>query len=665
MIARKAQLILLFISINILTIITVQAQESDVETASLNRERMTAFLSTEAARLSEEAFARIDTKEKLDSCRDTLRQEFLYMIGLDHHSEKTPLQVELIRTIDAGEYTIEVLGYQSMPGFYVSANLYRPKKGKGPFPAVVWGPGHSPHINGAKTLRQLYAIPWVRSGYVCLIIDPVQVAEIYAAHRGTHSWDAYDWYSRGYTPAGIEVWNAIRGLDYLLSRDDVDPDKITINGVSGGGHLSWMSGAADPRFTIVQPVAGTADIQAHVQLDLQRQHCDCAYFINIFRHDWPTLAAMISPRPLLMHNSSEDSYYPPEGYVRVLDKSKKIYGMQGGEDKTAMFEVPGRHGYYQLQREKAVEWSDKWLLGKNSDIHERPFEETPGDQLDVYPDDFKPDAINGHIQELFIPRAEPKAPSSISEWKKTSTTVMENLNSYVFRNMPAVSSPKVINTTENGVIFETEKGIHIGMSSYNPAPDSESQPALLYVASPGETLDGIWNFLRSYPFIKDNTLRWIVFPRGTGSGIWTDIEMRRFERSAMLLGRSVDEMRLYDVLCAVEHVTKAESFDKRNLTICGKERQGIIAAYAALLDERISRVIVSRPPSSHTEGPVFLNVLRYTDIAQTFAMLAPRELVFLGEQGERFELAPKVYSLLNAEDRFRHAVTVTQVLNGR
>ena len=85
----------------------------------------------------------------------------------------------------------------------------------------------------------------------------------------------------------IEVWNAMRSVDYLQSRPDVDGSKLTINGVSGGGHLSWMAGTADSRFTVVQPVAGTADVREHVERNLQHMHCDCAYFINIYREDWP------------------------------------------------------------------------------------------------------------------------------------------------------------------------------------------------------------------------------------------------------------------------------------------------------------------------------------------------------------------------------------------
>ena len=400
----------LFLASVVLTVLTAasQAANLDVETVAVDPNRMEQFLIRESQKVEQEAFERISTKAKLDAERDQLRREFRFMIGLEPLPPRTALEVKHVRTIEQEEYTIEVLSFQSLPHFYVTANLYRPRIGKPPFPAVIWGPGHSndPHWNGAKALRQNYAIPWVRAGYICMIIDAFQVSELYGVHRGTDSFAMWDWYSRGYTPIGVEVWNAMRGADYLLSRNDVDGSKLTINGVSGGGHLSWMTGAADERFAVVQPVAGAADIQTVVKLDLQRMHCDCAYFINTFRHDWSTLAGLIAPRPLLIHGSTGDSYYPPEGYQRLFGLAKQIYASCGVADKVGLFEVSGPHDYTQAQRERAVEWSDRWLLGKETNVKERPFQTIPGEQLSAFGGQLPPDSINRRVQEVFVPTAQ-------------------------------------------------------------------------------------------------------------------------------------------------------------------------------------------------------------------------------------------------------------------
>ncbi|MGH9936835.1 MAG: prolyl oligopeptidase family serine peptidase, partial [Blastocatellia bacterium] len=479
--------------------------------------------------------------------------------------------------------------------------------------------------------------------------------------------DMRDWYCRGYTPIGIEVWNAMRAVDYLLTRSDVDGKKLTINGVSGGGHLSWMTGAVDDRLAVVQPVAGTADVQAHVQLDLQARHCDCAYFINTYRHDWTTLAALIAPRPLLLHNSSEDPYYPPEGYQRVFKRVQSLYGLSGAAEKAGIFEAPGGHDYTQAEREKAVEWSEWWLRGERAKITERPFEKIPGAQLSAFGGDLPKDAINHKIQELLIPTAAPKSYRSLPRWEKARAEITEKLKTVVFRNMPRPHAGiKKMDWGNGRMALETEDGVLVGMTA---VPDSspeagKKQPAIVYVASPGETEDSIvWNFMRAGSFRRLPATRYVVFPRGVGTRIWDDTIRRRIERSAMLIGRTLDEMRLYDVLCAVNYAASQPSFDGRELTVVGKGVSGALGAYAALLDQRITRVILHSPPLTHQTGPSFLNILRYTDLPQTLACLAPRELVFLGHEIDAFDYTRSIYRLYRAEDRFRRGYTVSQILN--
>jgi len=660
---RRILIVFVFFSFIIITG-SPYCEEFDVETVSVDTDRMNRYLVSESKKLGEEAWKRIDTREKLEAERETLRREFRFMLGLEPLPERSPMNVILVNTVERDEYTVEVLHYQSLPDFYVSANLYKPKQGNAPFPAVIWGPGHSPHPNGAKALRQNYAIPWVRAGYICLMIDPIQVAELYGVHHGIYSMDHYDWFSRGYTPAGIEVWNAMRGVDYLLTRPDVDGDKLTINGVSGGGHLSWMTGAADDRITVVQPVAGTADVRAHIELDLQSGHCDCAYFTNLYRHDWPTLAALISPRPLLMLNSTEDGIYPPEGYKRVLSLVQDIYTYSGVPDKTGMFEVQGRHGYYQSQREKAVEWSNLWLLGKNSKVTERPFEEIPGQQLAAFGDGNPPGNINDRVQDILIPTAQLETCRSLPEWKKKRETILRELKAIVFRNMPQpLQGTQILEDDHERIVLETEPGIQVGMSAYIPGTDHTKRPVLVYIASPGETENSAWAFLRSYPYQNDPTVKYILYPRGIGTEIWNETDRRRFERCAMLLGRTVDDMRLYDVLCAIDYAASQPFYDGRGITVIGKGELGILGVYAALLDDRVGRVILHSPPLTHKSGPTFLNVLRYTDIPQALAMIAPRELVILTHEIEQFDYTRSVYKLYRAENRFRRAYSVTQVMN--
>ncbi|HEV3083365.1 MAG TPA: prolyl oligopeptidase family serine peptidase [Gemmataceae bacterium] len=121
------------------------------------------------------------------------------------------------------------------------------------------------------------------------------------AHEVRILWD------NGVETTESECWNAMRALDYLQSRPEVDPKRIGITGRSGGGATSWWVGAADERVQCIIPVAGIADLQAHLVEGVApryRQgvisgHCDCMYFVNTYRWDFQLVAALCAPRPLL------------------------------------------------------------------------------------------------------------------------------------------------------------------------------------------------------------------------------------------------------------------------------------------------------------------------------------------------------------------------------
>ena len=637
-----------------------------VETVSLDTSMVLRFLESEAEKTTEYARSQVSSREAIEANRERLHRQFMYMIGLDPLPPRTDLHVTRVRTVETDEYNIEVLYFQSLPGFYVTADVYVPKKGKGPFPAVVWGPGHSSDIYGSKALRQNYAVPWVRNGYVCMVVDPVQVAEVFGVHRGTTSHRLGGWYSRGYTPIGIEVWNAMRAVDYLLTRDDVDGSKLTINGVSGGGHLSWMAGAADNRFTVVQPVAGTADVRAHVELNLQRMHCDCAYFLNTFREDWPTLAALIAPRPLLMLNSTGDAYYPPEGYKRVLGRAKEIFGWYGDPERTDMFEVDGPHGYTGPQREKAVEWSDRWLKNKIGEVREKPFDKVDGVQLAALGGKYgkHPPNINARVHEILIPAAVPKKYDNLFDWEYHRARVLQKLREVVFRNMPQHFDNSSNDPGQRGrFLLETEPGVKVGMVCDLPDSAGKKSPAKLYVAGEGDRIGPAWNFTSDYPYERYTYASNTVFPRGTGRDTWDISTQIRIKRTSVIVGRTLDDMRLADVLAAVDYLARDPHHDGSPITVVGSGKMGIIAAYAALLDNRIGRVIVHHPPLSHDEAPVFLNVMRYVDIPEALAMLAPRELVFLTDEIKYFDFTKSIYSLYGADKKFRRCYTVAQALN--
>ena len=208
-----------------------------------SKQQVTEYLIREARRITDAAAQEISSKENWEKVREQRRKETLQMLGLDPLPPRTPLNIQITGVIDQPEYTIEKIAFESMPQVFVTANLYVPKKRDGPLPTVIYVCGHAYSPHGDKVMYQRHPITLARHGYVAMIIDSIQIAETFALHHGVLNNEMYDWYSRGYTPAGVEVWNVIRALDYLETRPEVDKARFGITGRSGGAAMSWFAAA--------------------------------------------------------------------------------------------------------------------------------------------------------------------------------------------------------------------------------------------------------------------------------------------------------------------------------------------------------------------------------------------------------------------------------------
>ena len=132
------------------------------------------------------------------------------MLGLSPLPERTDLKAQVTGRIEHPQFTVEKLHFQSLPGLYVSANLYIPKGLTNPAPTILYLSGHGPVISngvsyGNKVAYQHHGAWFARNGYVCMILDTLQLGEIQGLHHGTHRENMWWWNSRGYTPAGVEA----------------------------------------------------------------------------------------------------------------------------------------------------------------------------------------------------------------------------------------------------------------------------------------------------------------------------------------------------------------------------------------------------------------------------------------------------------------------------
>jgi dienelactone hydrolase len=351
------------------------------------------YFEREVARLeaNNEADLAAVTQANWDEKKTQWRVELFEMLGLSPLPVKTDLQTTVTGSLHHAGLTIQRLHYQSRPGLYVTANLYLPS-GEPPeqgWPAVLYVCGHANIEDAGRKLGnkigyQQHGLWFARHGVACLMIDTVQLGELHGEHHGTYKLGRWDWISRGYTPAGVEAWNAIRGIDLLESWPGIDGSRIGITGRSGGGAYSWYAAALDDRIKVAVPVAGITDLRNHVLDGCVEGHCDCMYMINYYGWDYSKLAALIAPRPLLLANSDSDSIFPLDGVIRTHRTLAKLYATLGASNNYGVLITPGPHKDTQELQVGAFRWLLRTLLGQETVVSDAALKELDPSELAVF-----------------------------------------------------------------------------------------------------------------------------------------------------------------------------------------------------------------------------------------------------------------------------------------
>ena len=630
---------------------------ADEPAAKPGDDAIDAYLAQETAKLNQRGLDGAKDREEWEARRPRLRQEYFDMLGLWPLPEKTPLHAAVTGTLERGDVTIEKLHFQSRPGLYVTGDLYRPKKAEGKLPAILYVCGHSNMgRDGNKTAYQDHGLWFASNGYVCLIIDTLQLGEIAGKHHGTYNLGRWWWHSAGYTPAGVECWNGVRAIDYLVSRPDVDADRIGVTGISGGGAATVWIAAADERVKCAAEVSGMSDLECYVSEKVVNHHCDCMLFYNTYGWEWTTIAGLIAPRPFLFANSDADSLFPMDGNRRIVDRLRRLYGFYGQADSLDEYVSSGGHGYRPDLRVAVFQWLNKYLKNDAGPVKDAQFETIPGKDLRVFPEDkdFPADALNGKIDETFVARAEEKLPKEgeFAAWKKG---LMAGLRERPFHAFPE-RIPAAANTGDSvkgvGALLTTEAPLRVLLTTpLNPEADAAKDGLLIVLNPDEEAADQPPDWAE--PYGAANTVRLLAPRGGKAYGEWTEKSPPNYVRRAdALLGRTVDEGRVWDVAATVRYLNDQDK-GERKWRVAGRGQAGVIAAYAALFEPSIQGAIVVDPPATHRDGPYFLSVLRVLDTPDALGMLVPTPLTLVGAKDAAFDRTEQIYKIAGAADKLR------------
>ncbi len=320
--------------------------------------------------------AAIQTPQQVMHLREQVRQKLRHCYG--PFPERTPLNARITGSVQRESYTIEKLIYESRPNYLVTANLYLPKTREIQMPAVLGTCGHS--TNGkAYAGYQEFARNLARQGYVVLIYDPPSQGERTEypnsepgpnVRVGTHSHNVAGNQLTlvGENFALWEAWDGIRGVDYLLSRGDVDPNRLGVTGNSGGGTQTSHLAAIDERFTMVAP------------------NCFVTRFLYNLENEEPTDAEQIMPgvldagldmadffiahlpRPTLLGGQRND-FFDVRGLRETYEELHRLYAILGRENDVKLYIGPETHGFHRSAREATYRFFNHYA-GVNADPNE-------------------------------------------------------------------------------------------------------------------------------------------------------------------------------------------------------------------------------------------------------------------------------------------------------
>ncbi len=600
-------------------------------------------------------FSEIKSLEDWTRRREEYRRQLLEMLGLDPFPEHTPLNSVVTGTTEHDDFVVERLHFQSMPQLYVTANLYRPKQQTEPLPAILYVCGHGGVKKdgvsfGNKVHYQHHGAWFARSGYVCLTIDTIQLGEIEGIHHGTYREKMWWWNNRGYTPAGVEAWNCVRALDYLQSRDEVDGDRIGVTGRSGGGAYSWWIAAIDSRIKAAVPVAGITSLKNHVVDGCVEGHCDCMYMVNTYQWDYPMVAALVAPRPLLISNTDKDGIFPLDGVVDVHAKVRKIYELYDAGDKLGLNITEGPHEDTQELRMHAFRWLNRFLRQDEALITTQAVKFFEPKQLKVF-EELPTDQRVTDIHETFVPSAPHEFPldteadleAAIQRW-------MTQLREHCFRGWPDEAEDLAIEVVEEidgevkirAVEFSsqnpyrlrlyliqrsTQVGKPVSVSVMNQDDWESWAPAMATVLPdhfPGISPDPAkWDELMRQSH-SNNTI--FVAPRGVGPTQWSTDERKRthIRRRFMQLGQTAASMQIYDVRRALQAIEKMEDLPSRRIELHARGEAAVWALYASLFEDRIDKLTLIELPNRNRDAPDILNVSRFVELPQIVRMAAQR-----------------------------------------
>lgn len=576
------------------------------------------------AHLQQRAFAALDqrlatfeqlkTEEQIAAYQQRLRQEFVDNLG--GFPERTPLNSKTVGTIERDGYRIEKVIFESQPHHHITANFYLPE-GTGPFPGIGVSSGHS---RTAKTAdyNQRFGIAMAKNGMAALCFDPIGQGERsqildeegqpqFSGTTTEHFLIGVGSTLVGRNTARYRVWDAMRAIDYLVSRKEIDSQRIGFTGCSGGGTLTSYVMALDDRVKCAAPACYLTTFRRLIET-IGPQDAEQNIFAQLaIGLDQPDYVIMRAPRPTLISSTTGD-FFDIQGSWENFRQAKRIYGKLGYPERVDLVEVAGKHGVQPQNLATITHWMSRWLLDRDQPVPVAELETLPAEKLLCTATGqvlHLPDERS--VFELNAVRAKELADERRKLWENHSADEMRT-RVREMNKVRAIAKFAPAKWTDAGrvqrdgyhidkLVLEVEGSVPVPALTFHPQQPADD--AYLYLHADGKLGDAqVGGPIEK--LVNDGFAVVAVDLRGQGEtaarqrdaqlGDWKTFYL------AYLLGRSLTGERIEDALAAAHFVAyyqRAEN-EPRGVHLVGAGQAGVVALHAAALHPELFATVTLR-----------------------------------------------------------------------
>ncbi len=532
---------------------------------------------------------------------------------------KTALKPLITGKLDRDGYVIEKIIFESQPGYYVSGNLYLPSNREFPVPGVIFTCGHSDNGKAMEYYHET-CLGLVNKGYVVLAFDPMGQGErseyfdrenkknIISLSTGQHMYLGRTSFLVDWSLAGLRIWDGIRAVDYLVSRPEVDQNKLSIVGNSGGGQMALLIAAADERIGVC--------IAAHPGGPMENRYLKGFGILSQSLID-REIMSLIAPRPCRIIVGRDSGEEPR--HRAIFEDMQTVYQGFGKKELVDFVLVDGFHDMKQPKRVASYEWLNKWFDKQEEGIDEADLHIEEEKNLLCTDSGFTLLSYGGETgQTLNVKRLE-KIYKPAKNDTKLKEKVAERIGLQWDRPAmePVVYSHTEINYKNINIekfAYKSEKGVVVPALLYKPFNLKSSGPLYLHISDQGKpdrfdpsglplnlaskgdlvmSIDvrGLGETSPSPPLVLNNSVFSIELPPNVPLQYRLRYKSEVLAVQSTSFGQTLTGMRVCDILKGLELIHSREDLKDRDIILVGEGAAGFWALLAAFYDSNVQGLV--------------------------------------------------------------------------